>query len=101
MKYFILIQFPDGTNRFLTYAANNEWEADCDKPAYNFGSYDCAKHYRVSFGLMGLNPNIVVIEDNEEVPVNQSLDEEKFDRVIRLNKLREELTKGGNKNDRN
>ena len=99
MKYFVLIQFSNGTNRFITYTDNHEWKADCDKPAYNFGSYNCAKHTRDSFGLMGFHPNIVVIEDSEEVPVNQNLDDEEFDEVIRLNKLREELVKGGNKND--
>lgn len=99
MKYFVMIQFSDGTNRFLTYANSNDWEADCSKPAYDFGSYNSAKLARDSFGLKFLRPNIVVIEDNEEVPVNQSPDDEKFDEVTRLNKLREQINQRKQQND--
>lgn len=93
MKYFIQVQFSNGTTRFVTYADGHEWKADCEKPAYDFGSYEQARGARDSFGMMALHPNIIVIEDTEEVPVNQTLEDETFDEVIRLSKLMDERNK--------
>ena len=88
MKFAVMITFSNGTQRFLTWSSGREWKAEPGKEA-TYNSFETCLAQANSFGLMGLSPKVVAINDEGQL-LNESLEEEEDSEFWRLNKLQEE-----------